>query len=229
LILYLRGLTPKAPIRFPRALGSRRVRRVGACPRGAPGRWSGEPSENPLSSRKTRGAPRGCHFFYLRPAVVFPLGNSFRLAMHRAPLRFVATPPQPGPKIPDTAGARAHPKQLPDQPGNALHSPVPFRIPVVKRSTLEGPEQTAQRPGAQTAGAPGSTSARLAPGRLRFLSPAAHPAVGRADPFGDLLRTRSMAQQVLRTLTTACQLLGCAARSPVRNYRILSTSADSNF
>ena len=113
------------------------VRMVGVWPRGAQVRLSGETSENPLSSIKTRVACRVCHFFYLRPDVVFPMGDRFVIALQRAPLRFLATPLQTLQQIPDAARTIAHPEQVPDQMRDAIQVPVIFGIAVGIRSAPE--------------------------------------------------------------------------------------------
>src|SRR5512137_217877 len=99
-------------MRFTRSWWSMLVRMVGVCPRGAQVRLSGETSENPLSSIQTSVARRVCHFFYMRPDVVFPMGDLVIIALQCTSLRFLATPAHSLQQIPDAAGAIAHAKQL---------------------------------------------------------------------------------------------------------------------
>ncbi len=181
-------------MRFTRAWCSMLVRMVGVCPRGAQVRLSGETSENPLSSIKTRVARRACHFFYMRPGIVFPMSNRFVVALQRAPLRFLDTPPQTLQEIPDAARAIAHMKQIPDQMRDAIQGPVIFSIAVGIRPTPESTLQALELGGRQATGMPWSRSPALAFRLLGFLSPTPDTPLCRADPLGHLLGAQTALQ-----------------------------------
>ena len=206
-------------MRFTRSWCSMLVRMVGVCPRGAQVRLSGETSENPLSSRKTRVAPRACHFFYMRPDIAFPMRNRFIIALQRTSLRFLATPPQTLQKIPDTARAIPHTKQIPDQVHDTIQGPVIFGVAVGIRSAPEGTFQAPELGGGQAAGRSGSTPPALALRLFRFLWPTLDTPFRRADPFGYLLGAQTASQQVSGTLAATRQLFARSVWSHAPNYR----------
>lgn len=114
------GVMHNAPIKFSRALCSRLVRSVGVCPRGAQVRFNGETSEKPVSSRKTSLAPSSRHFFYMRPDIVFPVGNRLVVSRQTPSLGFLATPIQTVQKVPHATRTISYLKQIPDQMSNAI-------------------------------------------------------------------------------------------------------------
>ncbi len=206
-------------MRFTRSWWSMLVRMVGVCPRGAQVRLSGETSEKPLSSIKTRVAPRVCHFFYMRPDVVFPMRDLFIVALEGAPLRFLATPSQSLQQIPDAAGAIAHAKQLPDQMRDAIQGPVIFGIAVGRRPTPEGSFQSLELNVRQAARMSRSTLSALTFGPFRFVLPASDALLRYADLLGHLLGTQATLQQVSRTLAATRHLFARSERSHAPHYR----------
>lgn len=79
------------------------VQTVGVCLRGAQVRLSGETSEKPLSSRKTRVAPSLRHFFYLWPEIAFPMGDRDLVSRQTPPLWLLTTPTESSQEIPNTS------------------------------------------------------------------------------------------------------------------------------
>lgn len=78
-------------------------------PAGAPVRRTFGMSRKPLSSTKTRWAPRRAAFVIRRDAPTLPPLDRRLVAFDRAALRLLATPAQPGQGLPDTGRAKAHP------------------------------------------------------------------------------------------------------------------------
>ncbi len=87
---------------------------VGVCLRGAHVRLSGETSENPLSSEKTRVTPSLRHFFYLWPAIAFPMSDRDLVSCQTPPLWLLTTPTESSQEIPNTARTVPYAKLVPD-------------------------------------------------------------------------------------------------------------------
>src|SRR5262245_29258380 len=113
------------------------VRWTGVCPRRDQVRLSGETSEKPLSSSRTRVAPNWRHFFYPRQFLFLPLLDGFLISMQRLALRSLVAPTHPLHHMPDSAGLIANSKELPDHLSNSIEGPVVARIPKGIRSFVQ--------------------------------------------------------------------------------------------
>jgi hypothetical protein len=71
---------------------------------------SGETSEKPLSSSRTRVAPNGRHFFYPGQFFFLPLLKGFLLSVQWSPLRSLVTSTHPLHHMPDSTGLVANSK-----------------------------------------------------------------------------------------------------------------------
>ncbi len=98
---------------------------------------SGQTSDLPLSSRKTRVAPRLCHFFYPRPTVAFPIGNLGLIALQRQPLGFLATPVETMKQPPNSTPMIGEVELLSNQPSHSRQGPVFSRIPIGASATYQ--------------------------------------------------------------------------------------------
>src|SRR6186713_1539027 len=105
------------------------VFQTGVWPRRDQVRLSGETSEKPLSSSRTRVAPNWRHFFYTRQFLFLPLLDGILISMQRSALRSLVTPTHPLHHMPDSTGLIADAKQLPDHLSNPIQGPVVARIP----------------------------------------------------------------------------------------------------
>src|SRR5215467_7648460 len=100
------------------------VFRTGVWPRRDQVRLSGETSEKPLSSSRTRVAPNWRHFFYPRQFLFLPLLDGFLISMQRLALRSLVTPTYPLHHMPDGTGLVANAKELPDHLSDPIQGPV---------------------------------------------------------------------------------------------------------
>src|SRR5215471_9213282 len=76
-------------------------------------------SRKPLSSTKTRWAPRRAAFFYPRPFAVLPARNGGLIALDRAALGLLTAPAQGRQHLPDVARMVVHAELLVDQFGHS--------------------------------------------------------------------------------------------------------------
>src|SRR5512138_2861019 len=97
---------------------------TGVWPRRDQVRLSGETSEKPLSSSRTRVASHWQHFFYPGQFVFLPLFNACLIPVHRLALGALATPAHPLHHMPDRTGVIANAKQLPDHLGDPIQCPI---------------------------------------------------------------------------------------------------------
>ncbi len=188
-----------APIRFNRSLCSMLVRSVGVCPRGAHVRLSGETSEKPVSSRKTRVALSCCHFFYLRPEVTLPMRNGFIIAVQRLALGLLTTPPQSLQQTPHAGRLVPYPKQVPDQMRDAVQRPVIFWIALPVGTLLQGLKQAPALGGRQASRT--SRWTLLPAGWPHRVLPSPDTALTGADPFRHLSGSLSAPQPAECPLT----------------------------
>ena len=100
-----------------------RSRTIGVRPFGAQVRATLGMSRKPDSSRKTRWAPRGPAFFYMRTAGPFPSGDRGLVPLQRAAFGVLTTPSQLGQELPDMIGMVAYPGLLGDQLRHTFQGP----------------------------------------------------------------------------------------------------------
>lgn len=100
-----------------------RSRTIGVRPFGAQVRATLGMSRKPDSSRKTRWAPRGPAFFYMRRAGPFPSGDRGLVPLQRAAFGVLTAPSQLGQELPDMTGMVAYPELLVDQLRHTFQGP----------------------------------------------------------------------------------------------------------
>ncbi len=179
-------------------------------------------SRKPLSSTKTRWAPRRAAFFYPWPILSRPAGDGPFVPLDGSTLRLLATPAQRGQHLPDVRGVIAHPELLADQFRDPGQCPKFCAVPGVERSLAQQGHQSAllghgqawrpawDRLGVQPAGA-------LA---LVRLPPAKDGTHGGPDLTGDGRQAPARLQQLNRASTALLQLLGGPGRSHEPSCRI---------
>lgn len=122
------------------------IRRVGVAPRGAHVRWMLGMSEKPLSSRKTRWAPRARAFFYMGPAIPLPGRDRSLVPFPCPPRRLLAAPAEAHEQAPDVVGVVAYVEAACDHLGDPSRRPQVRGIAVREGSLQEEPHQRGPLP-----------------------------------------------------------------------------------
>jgi hypothetical protein len=97
----------------------------------------------PLSSTRTRWAPRRAAFFYSRPGLARPPGYGRLVPLHGAALGLLTTPAERGQHLPDVAGVVANSELVLDQCGDPPQRPDIGPVACLERAL---PQALHQRP-----------------------------------------------------------------------------------
>src|SRR3989344_4904218 len=127
----------------------------GVWPRGAHVRRTLGTSKNPLSSRKTRGAPSRSAFFYMGPLVPHPMSYGLLVPFPGAFLRFLTAPPQAPQKPPQVVRVVLDVKLLLNYFRHAALGPQVRGVSVIESPFQEDPGQGLSLPRFQLRGAAG--------------------------------------------------------------------------
>jgi hypothetical protein len=174
-------------------------------------------SRKPLSSTKTRWAPRRAAFFYPWPVALFPPRDGGLVPLHGAALGLLATPAQCGQDLPDMAGVVANPEPMVDQLGDPSERPDIGPIPSVQRALHQSLHECPPLRFGQS-----RRSSRRGPGPESPLSrppvglpPSKHRTHRRFDLPGHRGQRPASFQELNGTSTALLQLLGTARWSHV--------------
>jgi hypothetical protein len=198
-----------------------RCRMHGVCPLGAQVRRTLGMSRNPLSSTKTRWAPRRAAFFYPGPFLPRPAGDGHLVALDRAPLGLLAAPAQRGQHLPDMRGVIAHAELLVNQLAYPRQGPQVGPMPGAQCASRQqrhelpllggGQARWTSRGGFGVECPPSSPSVRLPPPKDGTHSGPDLTGNGREGP--------ARLQQLNSAATALLQLLGRSRRSHVPSCR----------